>query len=160
MTLPIEAAIRFYRSFLSPLKVTPSCRFYPSCSSYALTAVRRFGPVIGVWLMLRRLVRCHPWNAGGVDHVPPRGANGRPNWEAARAELARKEAVWAHTARGDDPDTPAHHEPSGLASTRQSPIGGAEHHSMGIMTDRVDSVVTGTTDAMIGRHNAPRRGMH
>lgn len=48
------------------------CRFYPSCSAYGVTAVRRFGAVRGSWLAIRRLGRCHPWNPGGVDHVPPR----------------------------------------------------------------------------------------
>lgn len=51
---------------------TPRCRFYPSCSSYAVTAIRRHGALRGTWLALRRLGRCHPWNLGGVDPVPPR----------------------------------------------------------------------------------------
>jgi uncharacterized protein len=61
--------IRAYQLFLSPLH-PPSCRFYPSCSAYAVTALERFGLVRGGWLALRRLLRCHPWNPGGVDHVP------------------------------------------------------------------------------------------
>jgi putative membrane protein insertion efficiency factor len=48
------------------------CRFYPSCSAYGITAVQRFGAVRGGWLAVRRLGRCHPWNPGGVDHVPAR----------------------------------------------------------------------------------------
>lgn len=48
------------------------CRFYPSCSAYGITSVRRFGAVRGSWLAIRRLGRCHPWNPGGVDHVPRR----------------------------------------------------------------------------------------
>jgi len=48
------------------------CRFYPSCSAYGITAVQRFGAVRGTWLAICRLGRCHPWNPGGVDHVPPR----------------------------------------------------------------------------------------
>lgn len=48
------------------------CRFYPSCSAYGMTAVARFGALRGGWLAVRRLGRCHPWNPGGVDHVPPR----------------------------------------------------------------------------------------
>jgi len=51
---------------------TPRCRFHPSCSSYAVTAVRHHGPGRGVWLAVRRLGRCHPWNPGGLDPVPPR----------------------------------------------------------------------------------------
>lgn len=61
--------IRFYRRFLSPLKA-PCCRFYPTCSSYALQAVSRFGAVKGGFLAVRRLLHCHPWNIGGIDPVP------------------------------------------------------------------------------------------
>lgn len=49
----------------------PRCRFHPSCSTYALEALRVHGPVHGTGLAVRRLGRCHPWNPGGVDHVPP-----------------------------------------------------------------------------------------
>jgi|SRR5450631_4854808 len=61
--------IRAYQLVLSPMH-PPSCRFYPSCSAYALTAIERFGIFRGSWLAARRLLRCHPWNPGGVDHVP------------------------------------------------------------------------------------------
>jgi uncharacterized protein len=63
------ALIRGYRYFLSPL-VGPSCRFHPSCSSYALESIERFGTLRGGWLALRRLARCHPWHPGGFDPVP------------------------------------------------------------------------------------------
>jgi putative membrane protein insertion efficiency factor len=66
---PIIGAIVLYQRFVSPMR-PPTCRYYPSCSQYALTALRRFGPVLGTWLALKRLVRCHPWAPGGVDHVP------------------------------------------------------------------------------------------
>jgi putative membrane protein insertion efficiency factor len=61
--------IRVYQLVLSPMR-PPTCRFYPSCSAYAITAIERFGIVRGLWLATRRLLRCHPWNPGGVDHVP------------------------------------------------------------------------------------------
>jgi len=61
-----------YRKVVSPL-YGPVCRFYPSCSAYALEAVTVHGCVRGCWLASKRLVRCHPWNDGGVDHVPPGG---------------------------------------------------------------------------------------
>jgi hypothetical protein len=61
--------IRGYQFVVSPL-LTPSCRFYPSCSHYALEAVGRLGVARGGWLALRRLSRCHPWGAAGVDPVP------------------------------------------------------------------------------------------
>ncbi|GMA21580.1 membrane protein insertion efficiency factor YidD [Arsenicicoccus piscis] len=63
------ALIRFYQMWISPA-FPPSCRFYPSCSAYAMTAVQRFGPLKGIRLAAWRLLRCNPWNPGGVDHVP------------------------------------------------------------------------------------------
>ncbi|HHW54978.1 MAG: membrane protein insertion efficiency factor YidD [bacterium] len=59
----------FYRRFLSPLKA-PTCRFYPSCSAYALEAVAKYGVVKGGYLSIRRLLRCHPLHKGGYDPVP------------------------------------------------------------------------------------------
>lgn len=58
-----------YRKVVSPL-YGQVCRFFPSCSAYALEAITVHGAVKGTWFALRRLLRCHPWNAGGVDHVP------------------------------------------------------------------------------------------
>lgn len=98
-TWPLEILVVAYRTLISPL-LPPSCRFYPSCSTYALTALRRFGPVIGTWLVVRRLAHCHPWTSGGVDHVPPRGPRGLPDWPAYRADAARREAEWACAAGG------------------------------------------------------------
>ncbi|MCX8048232.1 MAG: membrane protein insertion efficiency factor YidD [Methylohalobius sp.] len=69
--LALIAAIRWYRFWLSPW-LGNQCRFYPSCSSYALLAIERFGVAGGLWLALCRLLRCHPWHPGGVDPVPER----------------------------------------------------------------------------------------
>jgi putative membrane protein insertion efficiency factor len=66
------APIRLYQRVLSPLR-GPTCRYFPSCSQYAVTAIRVHGPVVGVMLASWRLLRCNPWTRGGVDHVPPRG---------------------------------------------------------------------------------------
>ncbi len=62
-------SIQGYRSVISPL-LPPTCRFTPTCSQYALEAIRRFGAVAGLGLALRRIIRCHPFNAGGYDPVP------------------------------------------------------------------------------------------
>jgi putative membrane protein insertion efficiency factor len=61
--------IHLYQHTLSVL-LGPSCRFTPSCSSYALLSIQRFGIMEGVWLTLKRLVRCHPFHPGGYDPVP------------------------------------------------------------------------------------------
>lgn len=64
------AILRAYRLLVSPL-YGQTCRYYPSCSAYALNAVEVHGAVRGPWLAVRRVVRCHPWTPGGVDLVPP-----------------------------------------------------------------------------------------
>ncbi len=61
--------VRFYRLFISPL-IPSSCRYTPTCSEYALQAVQKHGPVKGVWLAIRRILRCHPWGGHGYDPVP------------------------------------------------------------------------------------------
>ncbi|HOP95216.1 MAG: membrane protein insertion efficiency factor YidD [Dictyoglomaceae bacterium] len=61
--------IKFYKTFISPV-LPQSCRFYPTCSSYALEAVERFGPWTGGILAAKRILRCHPFNPGGYDPVP------------------------------------------------------------------------------------------
>ena len=61
--------VRIYQRFISPL-TPPSCRFTPTCSQYALEALRKYGPFKGSWLALKRLLRCHPWGGSGYDPVP------------------------------------------------------------------------------------------
>ncbi len=64
----LVSLIRFYQIGISPL-MRPSCRFTPTCSQYAIEAIRLHGPLRGGWRAFRRILRCHPWNPGGYD--PP-----------------------------------------------------------------------------------------
>ena len=61
--------IDVYRRYISPLK-SPCCRYIPTCSEYAMTAIERYGAMRGGWLALKRILRCHPFHEGGYDPVP------------------------------------------------------------------------------------------
>ena len=61
--------IRAYQKFISPI-LGPACRFHPTCSSYALTAIEEHGLAFGLFLALKRVFRCNPWGASGLDEVP------------------------------------------------------------------------------------------
>lgn len=63
--------VHFYRYAISPL-IGANCRFQPTCSEYALEALRSHGAIRGGWLALRRILRCHPWGGSGYDPAPPR----------------------------------------------------------------------------------------
>ena len=65
----LSAPIHFYIGALSPL-FAPSCRFTPTCSQYALEALRKHGPIKGTWLTIWRILRCNPWGGSGYDPVP------------------------------------------------------------------------------------------
>lgn len=67
--LVVAALITIYQRLISPL-LGPTCRFYPSCSQYAKEAMLKHGVLRGVPLAVRRIVRCNPWNPGGIDFVP------------------------------------------------------------------------------------------
>jgi len=69
-TLALIGLIRVYQLVISPM-TPPSCKYYPSCSRYAVVALERHGLLRGGWLAARRLARCHPWARGGIDDVPP-----------------------------------------------------------------------------------------
>jgi putative membrane protein insertion efficiency factor len=70
MRLVLKALIRVYRLLVSPM-LGANCRYYPSCSCYAEEAIEQHGALQGSYLAARRLLRCHPWHAGGYDPVPP-----------------------------------------------------------------------------------------
>ncbi|MCI8660680.1 MAG: membrane protein insertion efficiency factor YidD [Lachnospiraceae bacterium] len=62
--------IRGYQIFLSPLKMKTHCIYMPTCSQYAIEALQKYGVVKGLWLSVKRILRCHPWAEGGYDPVP------------------------------------------------------------------------------------------
>ena len=69
MRFVLKYLIRGYQLAISPL-LGPRCRFYPSCSHYAIEAIETHGSLHGVWLTVKRSSRCHPWHEGGFDPVP------------------------------------------------------------------------------------------
>jgi len=69
MTRVLVGLIAAYKRVLSPI-LPPACRFVPSCSEYAASAIEKHGPLRGVFLAVRRIVRCAPWHPGGFDPVP------------------------------------------------------------------------------------------
>jgi putative membrane protein insertion efficiency factor len=81
----LGAAIGVYQRFVSPL-LGPRCRFAPSCSEYAQESIGRFGAFYGTWLTLRRLLRCHPFHAGGWDPVPQRRDSPTPETTAGHSQ--------------------------------------------------------------------------
>lgn len=117
--------LKAYRLIISPL-YGDVCRYYPSCSAYALRAVGFHGAAKGTWLAGRRLLRCHPWAAGGYDPVP-----GTPEFEAEMQEtLARAgtmEQVSSEQARSDRStpvetvSTTSRHAPHGAPVTTATP---------------------------------------
>ena len=74
MRFLLIAIIKGYKFFISPL-LGSNCRFYPSCSSYSLEALQRHGAIVGSYLTLKRLLKCHPFNEGGIDPVPDKFGN-------------------------------------------------------------------------------------
>lgn len=66
----VLSLLRFYQKYLSPLKGAPSCRFWPTCSQYAVEAVTKHGAAKGLWLAFKRVLKCHPFHPGGHDPVP------------------------------------------------------------------------------------------
>ncbi|KAA6301191.1 MAG: putative membrane protein insertion efficiency factor [Candidatus Ordinivivax streblomastigis] len=69
LTCIVLLPVWFYRTAISPLTL-PSCRYTPSCSEYAMIAIKKYGPFKGGWLAIRRIARCHPFGGQGYDPVP------------------------------------------------------------------------------------------
>jgi putative membrane protein insertion efficiency factor len=117
--------LKVYRLVISPL-YGDVCRYYPSCSAYALRAVGVHGAVKGSWLAARRLLRCHPWAAGGYDPVP-----GTPEFEAEMRETQARARTMEHVApERDRPDRTlpvdtvsptSRHAPHGASGTTAPP---------------------------------------
>ena len=83
--------VRLYQRYISPLKTTPTCRFRPTCSEYAIGAVLEWGIIVGTVLAVIRVIRCNPFSRGGLDPVP------------SRADFFRKiRAVFSHKRAEDD----------------------------------------------------------
>lgn len=89
-------AIRTYQLTLSAA-FGPCCRFYPSCSHYGYEAVARFGALRGGWLAAKRIGRCHPWNAGGIDAVPDEW----PGWRNASSYSPHDALCASHQGAAD-----------------------------------------------------------
>ncbi|MGH4015585.1 MAG: membrane protein insertion efficiency factor YidD [Pseudonocardiaceae bacterium] len=91
--------LRCYRRWISPA-LPPSCRFYPTCSAYAVEALTVHGAIRGSWLTMRRLLRCAPWHPGGMDPVPPPRSppsTERPGTEGPR--YRRPQSFWNRRPR-------------------------------------------------------------
>ncbi|HBZ26747.1 MAG TPA: membrane protein insertion efficiency factor YidD [Rikenellaceae bacterium] len=69
LSLPLIILIKFYQYFISPLK-PQSCRYTPTCSAYSLEAIKKHGPLKGLWLAIKRVLSCNPWGGNGYDPVP------------------------------------------------------------------------------------------
>ncbi|TMI84765.1 MAG: membrane protein insertion efficiency factor YidD [Bacteroidetes bacterium] len=69
LSLPFIALIKIYQVIISPW-LGPKCRFTPTCSQYAVEALKKYGPFKGLWLAIKRISRCHPWGGHGYDPVP------------------------------------------------------------------------------------------
>ncbi len=69
LSFPFIAIVKLYQLVISPW-LSPSCRYIPTCSQYAIEALKKYGPLKGLWLTLKRIVKCHPWGGHGHDPVP------------------------------------------------------------------------------------------
>jgi len=115
MKTPLLLLLRAYKLGVSPF-LGQNCRFYPSCSDYAAQAIGLHGAVKGSWLAARRLCKCHPWHAGGLDFVP-----GSPEEAVARASSRPTPAAFPYSL----PSSPPQHG----AARVHSPVADGCSHS-------------------------------
>jgi uncharacterized protein len=95
------SVVRFYQRAVSPA-LPPRCRFYPTCSAYAVEAIETHGAARGGWLALRRILKCAPWHPGGVDLVPP-----APGGTQGPVPASSTGAVVVSSSPADQPTPPA-----------------------------------------------------
>lgn len=109
--------IRFYQKFITPY--TPAtCRYYPTCSAYAVGALRTHGAVKGLLLTVWRLLRCNPWSSGGVDTVPARGQwRSRPRTPQAEFDAAGDFVISVRTTGGETHAADDTARPSGACAS-------------------------------------------
>lgn len=117
--------LKLYRLLISPLYGNV-CRYYPSCSAYALRAVEVHGALKGSWLAGRRLLRCHPWTPGGYDPVPGTPESEEETRRQAGAAAASTRSVVDHVRGPHDRD---HHPPATLPPARRQ-LGAATRSEM------------------------------
>ncbi len=84
----LTGLVRGYQLIVSPW-FAPTCRYYPSCSAYAVGALQTHGAIRGLGLATWRILRCNPWSKGGVDHVPPRRGDGHEHHKERRTLMGR-----------------------------------------------------------------------
>ena len=93
LTAFLSSLVRFYRKRISPLKA-PCCRFYPTCSQYALDALSEWGPLAGTGMAVWRILRCNPFGKGGIEPVPENPKRHRAPTEGRRkVQSLRKESI-------------------------------------------------------------------
>lgn len=119
--------VKFYRYFISPL-TRPSCRFYPTCSSYAIEAVETYGAFKGGYLAVRRLLKCHPLHSGGIDLVPKKELQIMGDFRRVGPEIAAPDSENTENANSESANSesaslkkPNHNEkPYNKATTDES----------------------------------------